>query len=114
MNWQKGTPQMGEHRGSAKMMELEARIKELEAQLKKIESVLDIDSGGTTVVLKSKSKLKITAPAVEIEGQSFTEVKGGLIKLNGGTKPVARLGDTVAGGPGTGSIVTGSPSVMVS
>jgi hypothetical protein len=112
MNWQKGTPQMGEHRGSAKMMELEARIKKLEAQLTKMESVLDIDAGGTKVELKSKANLKITAPTIEIEGQGLTEVKGSLLKLNGGTKPIARLGDTVTGGPGSGTIVSGSPSVM--
>ncbi len=114
MNWQKGTPQMGEHRGSAKMMELEARIKALEAQLKKIESVLEIATGGALVELKSNVKLKLTAPTIEIEGQALTEVRGSLVRLNGGTKPVARLGDTIAGGPGTGSIVTGSPSIMVS
>ena len=106
MNWQKGTPQMGEHRGSAKMMELEARIK-------KLEEVLELTAGGTAVKLSAQTKLEISAPVVEISGPALIDLKGSMVKLANGTKPVARLGDTIAGGPGTGSIVTGCPIVLV-
>jgi len=98
MNWQKGTPQIGEHRASAKMMELEARIA-------KLEKALRVEANGTNLVLSCPGTLKISA--------AIAEINGGILKLNNGSKPVAGVGSMTSGNPGAQTIITGSPTILI-
>ena len=122
MNWQKGTPQMGEHRGSAQMIALEARIAKLEA-------ALEIQGNGQDIKLSCGGKLTIEALNIEISSKvstdiravssmdisasAITSIKGAMVNLNGGGRPIARVGDTTAGSPASHNIITGSTTVMV-
>lgn len=106
MNWQKGTPQMGEHRGSAKMMELEARIA-------KLEKALNIQAGGTNIELSCLGTLKVSATTIEITGNGMAEINGGILKLNKGSRPVSGVGYITTGTPASQTITTGSPTILI-
>ena len=69
---------------------------------------------GSDLTLRGGSTTTVDSAAVtEIKGGAFTKVNGAVVSLNGGTRPVSGQGDTVVGSGTTGSIVTGSPTVLV-
>jgi hypothetical protein len=45
---------------------------------------------------------------VTVEGSGTMDLKGAMIKLNGGNKPVATIGSTV----GNGKVLSGSPTIL--
>ena len=97
---------MGEHRGSAQMMALEARIA-------KLEKALNIQAGGVNMELSCPGTLKISAVTLEITGNAMAAIKGGILKLNDGNKPVSGVGHITSGTPGPQTIVTGSPTILI-
>lgn len=50
---------------------------------------------------------------LQLDGAAMTQIGGGVIRLNGGTFPAARQGDTVAPGGVFGIINNGSQSVFI-
>ncbi len=100
----------------------------IEQRLAKLESVVKIGSDGsvtlecngkirikaaasveidaaTTVVVKGAAKVEVSAgAALTLKAAGQANLQGSLVKLNGGSKPIARTGDMVAlpvGPPGT-------------
>ena len=67
------------------------------------------------VTMKANSKLQIDAGStLNMKGNGMTSIRGAMIKLNNGKKPVASLGSNTLSGPGgPGKITSGSPTVMV-
>jgi hypothetical protein len=110
---------------------------DLEQRLAKLESVIRIGTDGS-VTIECNNKVRIKAAgSVEIEGSStvivkgaanvevqagsnltlkgtaVTNVQGSLVKLNGGGKPLARVGDIVLNPMGAPGIVQGGcPTVL--
>lgn len=91
---------------------------------------IDIDSGddmtldsdrdliakaGKDVSIDASLNLDIDATTLTVEGTTTLELKGALVKLNGGCQPVARIGDSIVGaGAGViaGNITGGSTTVF--
>lgn len=83
------------------------------------EKVLTIDQAGNltikanNVTIESSGVVKIKGAAtVVVEAGAVVEVKGALVKLNQGSKPLARVGDTVVVNGPTGTIVAGNPTTQ--
>jgi hypothetical protein len=78
----------------------------------------DVEVHGTTATLKGDATATVEAGGAatvhgvqtEIKGDGFTKVNGGLVFLNGGGTPVARVGDIVVDGV---IAPPGSPTVLV-
>jgi hypothetical protein len=70
--------------------------------------------GATTVVVKGAAKVDVAAgTALTLKAAGQASLQGSLVKLNGGSKPLARTGDMVAlpvGPPGT--VQGGNPTVL--
>jgi hypothetical protein len=67
------------------------------------------------VTIQAGSDIAIRGGAgVSIQGASGVDIRGALVRLNNGSRPLARLGDSVVTGdrPGPGQITTGSPTVF--
>jgi hypothetical protein len=95
---------------------LKDKIASLDARLKELERMVQASGGGLKLV--SPGGLTIQGGgSVVIQGGGGVDIRGATIKLNGGGKPIARLGDPVvvqAGtGGGAGQITSGSPTVTV-
>jgi len=87
---------MGGHR-------IEQRLADLERQLAELKKVVQITPG--EVVIKAQAGLKIEGTAVKIEAAMLT--------LPGGSRPIVRIGDVAAGGPGAATITgPGNPQVL--
>ena len=72
-----------------------------------------IKSGvGNKLIIDSGGDLELKGLNIKIQATSIITMNGTLIKLNGGTRQVARVGDVVGGAP-TGTIVSGSATVLV-
>lgn len=98
---------------------LSQRIVALEARLKALETVVQVS--GPNVKLVSGASMTIRADtnvviqggaAVNIQGASGVDIRGALVRLNNGSRPFARVGDSVVGGERPGQIATGSPTVF--
>jgi uncharacterized Zn-binding protein involved in type VI secretion len=98
---------------------LSQRIVALEARLKALETVVRVS--GPNVKLVSGADMTIQAgsnvviqggAAVNIQGASGVDIRGALVRLNNGSRPLARLGDSVVAGEKPGQITTGSPTVL--
>jgi hypothetical protein len=77
--------------------------------------VLDVVNSG--IFLKGPvGGIEITGSQIKIASTALVAVTGGVLKLNSGTHPVARVGDivtvTVAGVSGSGTIATGATTVL--
>ncbi len=109
--------------------DLERRVSELEKLVAQLVKVIKITGGGvsiesqgnisincpiclsigaTSVSIKSGSNLGIEAAIVQIQGQAYVDIKGAPVRLNGGSKPVARTGDMAV----PTSSAPGAPSVI--
>jgi hypothetical protein len=109
---------------------------DIEKRLAKLESVIKVGAdGGVTIECQGKVRIK-SASSIEIDCAATVVVKGGasvdiqagaqlnlkssgmanlqgaLLKLNNGSKPLARVGDTVTGSGGPGTIVAGATTVL--
>jgi hypothetical protein len=98
---------------------LSQRIVALEARLKVLEAVIRVS--GPNVKLVSGAGMTIQADtnvviqggaAVNIQGASGVDIRGALVRLNNGSRPFARVGDSVMIREGIGQITSGSPSVL--
>ena len=103
------------------------RVAALEARLRALEQVVQVS--GRNVRLVSDAGMTIQAGAgmairggsdvhlqggasVRLEGAAGVDIRGSMVRLNNGNKPIARVGDSVAGAAGAAQIVTGSPTVL--
>ena len=92
-----------------------------------VESKDRLTLAGTRASLDGAGDLKLTGNKAElrakstlaIRGQAMLDLRGGIMKLNNGKRPIARMGDAVVGqcppaGPLAGGKVSGgSPTVLV-
>lgn len=111
-----------------KIAALEARLKALEAVVQPsgpnvklvsaagliIQAGTDMAiRGGAGVSIQGASGVDLRAGAgVNIQGASGVDIRGALVRLNNGSRPFARLGDSVVAGERPGQITTGSPTVL--
>jgi hypothetical protein len=116
---------------------LNQKIAALEARLKALEAIVQLSGpnvklvsgagliiqagtdmairGGAGVSIQGASGVDLRAGAgVNIQGASGVDIRGAFVRLNNGSRPLARLGDSVVAGdrPGPGQITTGSPTVF--
>ena len=112
------------------------QLNEINAKLDKIMQVLQITTSGVTIksngnmtihakntlTVKSDSSLKLegkakadlkSGGAMTIDGQAITSIKGSIVKLNNGTKPIARVGSKTVGSSNSQQIIDGSTKVLV-
>lgn len=84
-------------------------------------SKIVIDSGKITIEAETGKDVEVKASnvninsvsgKVKVNGAAMVEVDAPLIKLNGGSQPVARLGDMVATPVGPGTITQGNFTVL--
>jgi len=101
------------------MKALNQRIAALEARLKALEAVVQVSGPNVKVVsgagmtIQAGSNVVIQGgSAVNIQGASGVDIRGALVRLNNGSRPLARLGDSVIAGDRPGQITTGSPTVL--
>ena len=76
----------------------------------------ELKSEATNTEIHSRSQTSITAEAaLDLESTATLNIGGALIMIGGGGMPAARVGDPVVADPttGSGSIVTGSPTVLI-
>ncbi len=93
MSWQPGKPTAGIHRTEAK---LEARVAELEQQLEELFKVITIKDGGAMATIEASAGLTIRCGgSLTVSAGGITDIKGAMVRLNGGGKPVARMNDSV-------------------
>jgi hypothetical protein len=110
---------------------------DLEQRLAKLESVIKVENDGS-VTIECNNKIKIrAATSVEIEAATTVIVKGGanvevqasaslnlkaaavvnvqgsVVKLNGGNRPLARVGDIVLNPTGAPGIVQGGCATVL-
>ena len=86
-----------------------------------INSNMDVDINSSGTLNLSGNNVKITAdvavdidaPTVYVDAGVLLDMVGGTITLNGPGSPAARMGDVVVVGDGVGTIVEGSPTVMI-
>ena len=97
---------------------LSQRIAALEARLKALETVVQVSGpnvklvSGAGVTIQAGSDIAIRGGAgVSIQGASGVDIRGALVRLNNGSRPFARVGDSVVAGV-PGQITTGSPTVL--
>ena len=109
---------------------LQQQVQSLQAQMAALQSVLQIAPNGAvtllspvTVTIQAGMNVSVSAGqnitvkangAASIEGKGGAlDLKGGPIKLNGASKPVATVGSLVqVPGQPIGQITTGNPSVL--
>ncbi|HEV8584902.1 MAG TPA: hypothetical protein VGT02_08010 [Methylomirabilota bacterium] len=95
-----------------KVAGLEARLKEMERVVQASGGSLKLVSGGAITIQGGGAVVIKGGAAVDIQGGGGVDIRGATIKLNGGAKPVARIGDTVAIQGSAGQISAGSPTVF--
>jgi hypothetical protein len=88
---------------------LRQQVTALEARVKALEGAIKVAGGAVTI--KSTGPLSLSSAAT-------VDIRGSVVKLNGGSKPLARVGDrvtvvlTTPGVAATGQIVEGSPTLL--
>jgi uncharacterized Zn-binding protein involved in type VI secretion len=91
---------------------LRGKVAGLEARLAAIERAVQVSGG--SLKLTSAGGLVIQAGgAVTIQGGGTVDLRGAALHLNGGGRPVARVGDPVVVQGSQGQITAGSPTVLV-
>jgi hypothetical protein len=101
------------------MKALNQRIIALEARLKDLEAVVQVSGADVKlvsaagVIIQAGTNVAIQGGAnVNIQGASGVDIRGALLRLNNGSRPFARVGDSVMFGERLGQITTGSPTVL--
>jgi TolA-binding protein len=92
--------------------ELRTKVANLEARIRKLEQHIAIGSEGNVTITATQLNIQASTQ-LEIRSGATMDIKSALLKLNGGGKPVARLGDQVVGSTVPGIINQGSPTVFV-
>lgn len=97
----------------------ERKIAELEQQNAQLRAFITIN--GNSLTIKSAQALTIQAgtdlllksnTVATLQAGVTAHVKGPLVHLNGGGKPVARIGDAIQVSGPAGQIIQGSPTVF--
>ena len=89
---------------------LEQRVLQLESQVAELENHVSADAAG---------KLTLSATDICIQATGTVDIKGALVRLNDGMRPVSGVGDTTGGVSGavggmeTGNVTSGSPTVLI-
>ena len=111
-SWTPGKPTIGVNRSSL---------------LAALEKVLSVDQAGNvtikannvtieskgTVTIKGAAKVVIeSSGAFDLKTGGVVDLRGSIVKLNNGSRPLARVGDQVAGAGPMGTIVGGNPTTM--
>jgi cell division protein FtsB len=96
---------------------LRTKVADLEARIRKLEQHIAIGSGGNVTITATQLNIQASAQ-MEIRSAAAMDIKSTLLRLNGGGKPVARLGDmTVGQDPQGDPVITrinvGSATVFV-
>lgn len=116
--------------GDQQIFALQQQVHALQAQIAALQSVFKIApngavtilsptsvsvQAGTTVSIGAGQNISIQSPGTAlVEGKSGLDLKGPVIKLNGGTKPLATVGSQVQiPGQPTGQVTTGTQTVLV-
>ncbi len=76
---------------------------------------VDLEAG-VNLNVKAGAQVDLEAGAkLNVKGGGLTSIRGAIIKLNNGGKPIARLGSTTMTSPvgGPGAVTSGSPTVLV-
>ena len=129
-SWTGTRPTDGQQRG-----DLEKRVSELEKLVAELVKVIKISAGGVSiesqgnlsincpvslsiggcgVSIKATANLSIEAAIAKLQG-SLVNIQGTPLRLNGGSKPVARTGDLTMPNPAPGApsiIGPGCPTVL--
>jgi hypothetical protein len=82
---------------------LREKVVAFEARLKVLEGAVQVSGGGLKLV---------SAGTVTIQGSGTVDLRGATLLLNGGGRPVARVGDPVVVQGVQGQIVGGSSTVL--
>lgn len=106
---------------------LTQKVAALEARLKVLEGVVQVSGynvklvssqgltlqAGTSVALQGGTSIAIQGGStVGVTGAAGVDIRGATLMLNGGGRPLARVGDTVVLGSQLGKITTGSPTIL--
>jgi len=111
----------------AEVTVLSQKIAALEARLKALEGVVQVS--GYNVKIVSSQSLTIRAGSnigiqggtdiaihggstLDMFGGSGVDIRGATLTLNGGSRPLARVGDPVVVGSAAGRIAAGSPTIL--
>ena len=80
----------------------------------KIRSAASVEiEGGMSVLVRGGATVEVAAAAtLTLKGAALARLDGGLVKLNQGSRPLARLGDTVSTPSGTGVVQGGNSTVF--
>lgn len=86
-----------------RVAKLERRVAELEAQIERLLSVLEVDGQDVTIQarrvwIEGQQSVDLRAPQTAVESQAKLQLKAPAITLNGGSKPIARVGSAVSAG----------------
>lgn len=91
----------------------------LERRVAALEKVVQVAADGsvtisaTKITIKGVMAVEIAADvAVTVKGGASVALNGAMVKLNNGGRPLARLGDPVVVGGGTGVITAGSATIL--
>ena len=116
-SWQSARPTQAPHTQIG-MHKSQDRLAELEARLEALENVVQIANDGS-VTIKANGKVRIqSARELEVAGlrilldasagmalksSGTMNIQGVITKINAGSRPVAAIGDTTNGAPGSGT-----------
>jgi hypothetical protein len=93
---------------------LQMQIQTLQKQIKELQELTKyIKVSGNQLTIKSTTGITIDATNIDLKAAGVINIKGSIVKLNGGGKPVATIGSMTSGGQGPHTIVNGSPTVFV-
>lgn len=105
---------------------LSQKVAALEARLKVLEGVLQVSGNnvklvssqgltiqaGTNTSLLSGLNTSIHGASVAVSGASTVDIRGGMLMLNAGARPLARVGDPVVVDGKVGQITAGAPTIL--
>lgn len=105
---------------------LSQKVAALEARLRVLEGVLQVSGynvklvssqsltiqAGTNASLLSGVNTSIRGASVAVSGASMVDIRGGTLVLNGGARPLARVGDPVVVDGKGGQIMAGAPTIL--
>lgn len=127
-------PSMAGTASDQRLVQLEQQVKTLQAQVAALQSVLQVTPKGVTLeggvvtiasqaglIVRSGGGLTVQSQAgalissnseLTVQSTASMNLRGAVVKFNGGSKPLAVVGSQVTTPQGVGQVVTGSPTVL--